>query len=248
MDLNKNGVLDGQSNGLADFDGVYILENSRYDLPLVTTQTAPAALAAVLEDAGAALVRDAVDTRVINTVYSYGTQGAHIDSQTQVGGWPTLGTGSAWLDTDQDGMPDFYENMISYLEPNNPNDRNLDMNSNGYTDLEDYLNFLVAGPVLTGLAGDYNNNGILDAADYTAWRDALTAGATNLLNDSTPGVVDESDFTYWRAHFGETLGSGSGQATSATVPEPASLALLLWGGVLGISLLRKSRFCMSESG
>jgi hypothetical protein len=84
--------------------------------------------------------------------------------------------------------------------------------------------FLVAG-----LSGDYNGNGAIDAADYTMWRDALTAGSSSLTNDPTPGVVDESDFLYWRAHFGETLGSGAGSL--ASVPEPASLGLLLLGAL-----------------
>jgi hypothetical protein len=84
------------------------------------------------------------------------------------------------------------------------------------------------GPVVSALLGDYNGNDTIDAADYTAWRDAMTAGATSLPNDATPGTVDESDFTYWRAHFGETLGSGAGAgASAAAVPEPASIALLL---------------------
>jgi hypothetical protein len=88
-----------------------------------------------------------------------------------------------------------------------------------------------------GLAGDYNDNGTIDAADYTAWRDAVTAGATSLTNDPTPGTVDESDFTYWRAHFGETLGSGSGQASGA-VPEPTSLVLMVLGVLFWAGLLR----------
>jgi hypothetical protein len=71
--------------------------------------------------------------------------------------------------------------------------------------------------------GDYNGNGIIDAADYTAWRDAVTAGSSSLLNDPTPGTVDESDFAYWRNHFGESVGSGSGSATAHFVPEPTSL-------------------------
>ena len=78
-----------------------------------------------------------------------------------------------------------------------------------------------------GLTGDYNNNDTLDAADYTVWRDAMTAGATELPNDPTPGTVDESDFLYWRAHFGETLSSGAGSA--AAVPEPSALVMLLLG-------------------
>ena len=76
------------------------------------------------------------------------------------------------------------------------------------------------------LLGDYNGNDEVDAADYTVWRDALDAGATELLNDPTPGVVNESDFTFWREHFGESLGSGAA-SLSATVPEPSSLLLAL---------------------
>jgi len=80
---------------------------------------------------------------------------------------------------------------------------------------------------VAALVGDYNKNGTIDAADYTVWRDAVTAGATELTNDPTPGTVDESDFVYWREHFGESLsgGSGSGQGT-ANVPEPASISLV----------------------
>jgi hypothetical protein len=77
--------------------------------------------------------------------------------------------------------------------------------------------------------GDYNGNGTIDAADYTVWRDALTAGSSTLLNDPTPGTVDESDFLYWREHFGETMGSGAGVASLASVPEPECLGLLLVG-------------------
>lgn len=80
--------------------------------------------------------------------------------------------------------------------------------------------------LLPPLPGDYNSNNVLDAADYTVWRDAVTAGATELLNDPTPGTVDETDFEYWRDHFGESLGAGAGEAASATVPEPGSALLV----------------------
>ena len=68
-----------------------------------------------------------------------------------------------------------------------------------------YFDNIRTGINVAGLAGDYNGNDQIDAADYTAWRDAMTAGATDLLNDPTPGTVDETDFAYWREHFGDSL-------------------------------------------
>lgn len=83
--------------------------------------------------------------------------------------------------------------------------------------------------------GDYSGDDVVDAADYTVWRDAIEAGATTLLNDSTPGSVTEEDFLVWRDHFGESLaggaGSGSGFVSVATVPEPATVSLLIAGAV-----------------
>ncbi|TDQ31175.1 hypothetical protein CLV82_1877 [Zeaxanthinibacter enoshimensis] len=45
-----------------------------------------------------------------------------------------------YTDTDQDGMPDAWEEARSYLDPNDPADGNLDFNNDGYTNLEDFLN------------------------------------------------------------------------------------------------------------
>jgi hypothetical protein len=109
----------------------------------------------------------------------------------------------------------------------------------GLGDITDIITYTFE-PAPAGLPGDYNGNSVIDAADYTAWRDALTAGATELLNDSTPGVIDESDFTYWRSHFGETFGSGAGAAVSSAVPEPATTSLLAVA-TLAIGLLRRWR-------
>jgi serpin B len=58
--------------------------------------------------------------------------------------------------------------------------------------------------------GDFNADGIVDGADYVVWR----------KHDRTPAGYDE-----WRANFGRTLDSPLNFQT--TVPEPASLALLL---------------------
>lgn len=103
---------------------------------------APAAqaFAEVLAKAGASRVRDAVDTRIVETVRS--RTGRIIDSQSQVGGWPTLATGRAWRDRDRDGMPDGWERQ-NRLDPRNPADAQADANNDGHTNLEDWLNSLV---------------------------------------------------------------------------------------------------------
>jgi hypothetical protein len=78
----------------------------------------------------------------------------------------------------------------------------------------------------TLLPGDYDNNQTVDAGDYVLWR-KYNNTATTLPNDSTPGT-DSSDYTVWRAHFGQTAGSGAGASVNAAVPEPATLALLIF--------------------
>ena len=68
------------------------------------TQPAQAAYEQVLARAGASLNRDTVDARVINDVREH--KGRLINSQDQVGGWPTLKSLPAPKDSDGDGMPD----------------------------------------------------------------------------------------------------------------------------------------------
>ena len=47
------------------------------------------------------------------------------------------------VDTDGDGMPDEWETRHG-LDPQNPADGAADANKDGYTNVEDYLNSLVA--------------------------------------------------------------------------------------------------------
>jgi hypothetical protein len=66
------------------------------------------------------------------------------DSQDDVGGWdnyPEMKRSVDW-DTDRDGMPDTWEKQHG-LNPTDANDGNKDLNGDGYTNLEKYLNSLV---------------------------------------------------------------------------------------------------------
>ncbi len=104
------------------------------------TQPARAAYEQVLARAGASRSRDAVDARVINDVRAH--QGRLIDSQDQVGGWPTLKSLPVPKDSDGDGMPDAWE-AAHGLNPNDPADGPRDRDNDGFTNLEEYLNSLV---------------------------------------------------------------------------------------------------------
>jgi len=106
----------------------------------LVTEVADAAFRRVLERAGASLVRDAVDQRVVAEVLA-GT-GKIIDDVAEVGGWPALESSPAPADSDGDGMPDKWE-TASGLDPTDPSDGPLDPDGDGYTNLEEYLNSLI---------------------------------------------------------------------------------------------------------
>ena len=66
-----------------------------------------------------------------------------IDSQRDVGGYPDLKGGEAPVDSDHDGMADEWEKAHN-LNPNDPSDGAKDSVGDGYTNLERYLNSIVA--------------------------------------------------------------------------------------------------------
>ena len=87
-------------------------------------------------------VRDIIDARIVEDVQN-GT-GEIINSQDEVGGYPTLRTSILTntqldaLDLDRDGVPDFFE-LLEHTDPEDPSDGNSDPDGNGYTLLEEYL-------------------------------------------------------------------------------------------------------------
>jgi glucose/arabinose dehydrogenase len=92
------------------------------------------------------------------------------------------------------------------------------------------------------LPGDYNGDGVVDAADYTVWRDLRGQRGNTLVADSSgpdgvaDGLVSRWDYFYWKERFGNAQ-AGSGGASS--VPEPASLWLLL-AGILTLCRRRRA--------
>lgn len=139
---------DNWAGGVLFGPGAGIENRTRQPFPypkISYERSAVDAFAPVLAAAGASLVRDAIDRRVVEEVRmgkpQFGRHGI-IDSQKDVGGWPDLRSLPAPPDADRDGMPDAWEKMHG-LNPHDPADRNLDRNGDGYTNLEEYLNELV---------------------------------------------------------------------------------------------------------
>jgi hypothetical protein len=143
-----------------------------FAIPYITIMPAKDAHEYVLEHAGATWPkRDAVDQRISRVVrtgvieypkkvslkdvpqfkhrrlpedsYKIGI----ITDISQVGGYPEY-KGTPYVDTDKDGMPDAYEAKVG-LNPNDASDVNGDLNKDGYTNIEMYIN---------GIHPDYSVN------------------------------------------------------------------------------------------
>ena len=166
---NNTSVTSNNWNGVTYASGVDKVA-CRADVPFENIQipqhTAEKAFEKVLNYGGASLVRDAVDTRisgeVLNGTYTYtgsktGYKGI-IDTQTDVGGWPEYKSATPPADSNSDGIPD------NWLETNFPGKTANQINEDGYTYLEVYLNSLVA---------DITYNQYLEASDPTGMNDVI---------------------------------------------------------------------------
>lgn len=143
-------------------------ENMKWNRPLpipnpFPIMSAQEAYSFVMDNVGATLPkRDIVDQRIIEQVETgkvYYTEGLDpnsfyqfqhrrlpadsykkgiITDISQVGGYPEY-KGTPYKDSDNDGIPDEWE--IKYgLNPNDPSDAVKDMNGDGYTNIEKYIN------------------------------------------------------------------------------------------------------------
>jgi hypothetical protein len=147
-------VTSNNSTGIDNKTGVSLstfLMSTPYAFYPVTTHSAEKAFEKVLAHVGCSLKRDTVDGRLVqeakNGTYtftgSHGSSNGLIDTQSDVGGWPVYSSTTAPTDTDIDGMPDDWEKANS-LNPDNAADGVMYTLDDAYTNLEVYLNSLVA--------------------------------------------------------------------------------------------------------
>lgn len=189
IDNDKDLLFDGANTGWSMFGGTFTQLASPLDVPAMPTDSAPVALQRVMAQAGAMpWRRDAIDQRIVASVRNHtGTTIDFINPTTfpddyitnngsiGVNPWPTLTSETAPTDTDNDGMPNYWELAVG-LNPNNAADRN-NTDVSGYTELEIYLNWLADAHALC------DRNGIVDVNLRTA-----TGGATNLTYSVANGA------------------------------------------------------------
>lgn len=166
VNLYETGNLFEKTNG--EVSGVILnvkpeVQLHRLDSPplpiKVSLQSTTVAKNAILANVGVNLpvneplgrnvsVRDSVDKRLINEFNSgTGSVGIGDGSDNAPRSYAPLASAPAPQDSDDDGMPNYWENEKG-LNPNSPPgspDHNLDRDGDGYTNIEEYINSLAAG-------------------------------------------------------------------------------------------------------
>jgi YHS domain-containing protein len=119
--------------------------------------------------------------------------GQIIDTQGQVGGWPTLNSLPAPTDTDHDGMPDAWE-TANGLSPTDAADRNYYTFSTDYTNLEVYLNSLVPN-------GTYDTDVTPPTPNLTTWQNVPAALNETQINMTAATATDPWGVEYYFANL-----------------------------------------------
>lgn len=222
-DFNTDGILNGTDKGYSAISGTVEQRPSRYPAPEVTAQDATTAYKLVLSLAGATpWDRDEVDSLLISDVINQTRRIIYRESDLpglSNSGFGTLGGQSAPTDTDGDGMPDYFELAIgtSVTQPGNNGDHDAD----GYTNLEEYIDWLGRPHALTAAGTPVD----VDLTRYTAGFAANAAysvsGAVNgsviLLSDGkTARFTPKSDYSGFAA-FDFTVNDGSAATIGISV-------------------------------
>ena len=234
-DFNTNGVLDGTDKGYGVVSGSVDKPATAYAAAPVAIDDPLTAYKKVLSRAGA-WPRDQVDTLLINDVLTQRRRIISRESELGLpdGGFGVLGGGSPPLDSDQDGMSDAWEEAIG-LQPGAA-DNNGDENGNGYTNLEDYLNWLAEPHAQTARNQSIDvglrqyTSGFGAGASYTL--DNRVGGEAELLPDGqTVRFTPTTDFI-GLAGFDFTVDDGGvmTQRLGVLVTPLAGPAELVWAG------------------
>lgn len=163
-------------------------QNVPFAYPITNALPPLTALKLAISDVGASWHRDTVDERLLTELTSWGTLGETINSEfaPPMNGPGVVRNGTPYTDTDQDGMPDFWEQGTG-SNPNVANNNDPSPSGSGYTRLEDYLNWLADphGIALTNIIVD------VDLGQFT--RGFTNSGPVYSVTGASNGVVTLHD-------------------------------------------------------
>ncbi|KAF2676466.1 polysaccharide lyase family 1 protein [Lentithecium fluviatile CBS 122367] len=142
-DSDKDGNLNGAAIGASSSNyGGMAIQSSKFPFPAPTKiLSAPDALAFVTKSAGASLVRDSVDSQLVDQLTSYGKKGALISDEASMGGVGTIDGGTKAVDSDGDGIPDEAEKKLGFDAAKNDA---MTIGKDGYAYVEAWANSLVS--------------------------------------------------------------------------------------------------------
>lgn len=178
---NWDGGVDPLNGGLPiKYDEAFTVPNP---LP---EQTAEDAYQEVIQHVGASFPRrDAADNRAIKNLLD--STGVILVRQSEAGGFPKLFSTEAPVDSDHDGMPDDYETNLG-LNPNDDSDRNGDLNGNGYTNLEDYINSIIDYIPELPSPGFFEANAVSESLIELSWYDLNIDELGFIIERSTDSI------------------------------------------------------------
>ena len=144
--LDKNGqLISPEYHGSSSSD---VVDAPAFAGSGVTILDAAAVKAYVLANAGATPGdRDEVDQRIIDLILS--GQGGIINSVEEAGGWGTLPSLTPPLDSDNDGLPDDYEDLVG--TDKTVFDAHEDLDNDHFTNMDEYLSALIDDPTIHSL-------------------------------------------------------------------------------------------------
>ena len=175
QDSNRDGVYNPEE---FTGDGGGDRQATPYDYPTLEKWAANDLVEKLLPDVGASLpYRDLADCYMIDEVLSFGKKGNLITNENEL----PIGVPTSWAwfkgeklaDSDNDGMPDAWENARG-LKPNDASDA-MEIAENGYANIENYINgitkadrqFFLRAPMLLELSASTTNSLSLTWADYS---------------------------------------------------------------------------------
>jgi autotransporter-associated beta strand protein len=209
LDANRDGVLNGTEMAASAYAGPPDLQVAPFAYPITNFIPPLTALKFAVSDVGTSQRRDIVDQRLMLELQSGGVLGETISSEyaTPMSGPGIIRNGPTPVDTDQDGMPDFWENGTG-SNPNVADNNSASPSGSGYTRLEDYLNWLCEPH---GLAtndatceielrqftrGFTNYTPVFTLASATNGTVSLVAGGKRARFVPTPGYTGVAGFTF----------------------------------------------------